>query len=76
MTGEPTGWMLRRAPRTQCCEAGSLAEIWRDLSTVTLATLSANGKTFFKLSQIRPYVQKLLTLGKIPSLEELKRPSE
>ena len=68
--------VLRRTPRTQCCEAGSLAEIWRDLSTVTLATLSANGKTFFKLSQIRPYVQKLLTLGKIPSLEELKRPSE
>lgn len=68
--------VLRRDPRTQRCQAGSLAEIWRDLSTVTLAALSANGKTFFKLSEIRPYVQKLLTLGKIPSLEELERPSE
>jgi transposase len=68
--------VLRRHPRTQCCEAGSLAEIWRDLSTVTLATLSAHGKTFFKLSQISPYVQKLLTLAKIPTLEELMRPSE
>ena len=68
--------VLRRHPRTPCCEAGSLAEIGRDLSTVTLATLSAHGKTFFKLSQISPYGQKLLTLAKIPSLEELTRPSQ
>jgi transposase len=68
--------VLRRDPRTKRCEAGSLAEIWRDLSTVTLAKLSANGKTFLKLSEISPYVQKLLTLCKVPSLEDLQLPSE
>lgn len=68
--------VLSRDPQTQRCEAGSLAEIWRDLSTVTLATLATNGKTFLKLSQISPYVQKLLTLCKVPSLEDLQISSE
>jgi transposase len=68
--------VLRRDPRTQRCEAGSLAEIWRDLSRVTLSKLSAKGKTFLKLSEISPWVQKLLTLGKVPSLEELQHLSE
>ncbi|UCG88431.1 MAG: IS1634 family transposase [Gemmatimonadota bacterium] len=68
--------VLRRDPRTQRCEAGSLAEIWRHLSTVTLAKLSANGKTYLKLSEISPYVQKLLTLCQVPSLEALQLPSE
>jgi transposase len=67
--------VLRRDPQTQRCEAGSLAEIWRDLSTVTLAKLSANGKTILKLSAITPYAQKLLTLAKVPSLEDLQLPS-
>jgi len=68
--------VLRRDPRTKRCEAGSLAEIWRDLSTVSLVKLSANGKIFLRLSEISPYVQKLLTLCKVPSLEDLQLPSE
>jgi transposase len=68
--------VLRRDPKSQQCEAGSLAEIWRELSTVSLAKLSANGKTFLKLSQISPYVQKVLTLCQVPSLEDLHIPSE
>ena len=67
--------VLRRDPETQRCEAGSLAEIWRELSTVTLAKLSANGKNILKLSEISPYVGKLLKLAKVPSLEELELPS-
>lgn len=68
--------VLRRDPRTKRCPAGSLAEIWRELSTVTLAKLSAKGKTIFKLSEISPYVQKLLILCQVPSLEEFRLPSE
>ena len=68
--------VLRRNPRTKRCEAGSLAEIWRDLSTVTLTQLSANGKTYLKLSEISSYAQKLLTLCQVPSLEDLQIPSE
>ena len=68
--------VLRRNPQTQRREAGSLAEIWRELSRVTLTMLSAKGTSFFKLSQISPWVRKLLTLGKVPSLEEFQLPSE
>lgn len=62
--------VLMRDPDTKRCEAGSLAEIWRDLAGITLARVKANGKTLFKLSEIIPYAQKLLTLCKVPSLEE------
>ncbi|MCP4201635.1 MAG: IS1634 family transposase [bacterium] len=68
--------VLRRDPATKQCEAGSLAEVWRDLATVTLAKLTANGKTFLKLSEISPYVQKLLTLCQVPSLEDFRISSE
>jgi len=63
--------VLERDPDTKRCEAGSLAEVWRELSAITLAKLQANGKTYLKLSQIGRYERKLLTLCNVPSLEEI-----
>jgi len=63
--------VLARDPDTKRCEAGSLAEIWRELADITVAKLEVNGKTHLKLSHITPYAQKLLTLCRIPSLETL-----
>jgi len=66
--------VLRRDPDTQRCEAGSLAEIWRDLESLTLAKTQIREKVYYKLSEeISPYVKKLLKLGKIPSLDVLSR---
>ena len=62
--------VLRRDAKTQRCEAGSLADIWRELDSVSLAKLEAKGKIIYKLSPLSPAAQKLLTLGKIPSLQE------
>ncbi len=44
--------LLRRDPRTRRCEAGGLAEIQRDLLTVTLARLSAKGNTCLKMATV------------------------
>lgn len=63
--------VLARDPDTKRCEAGSLAEIWRELSSITVAKLEAHGKTHLKLAQITPYGKKLLTLCQVPSLETL-----
>lgn len=63
--------VLERDPDTRRCEAGSLIEIWRELAGVTLAKLQANDRTYFKLSKIGRYAQKLLTLCKVPSLEKV-----
>jgi transposase len=63
--------VLARDPDTKRCEAGSLAEIWRELSGITVAKLEIHNKTHLKLSHITPYVQKLLTLCRVPSLETL-----
>lgn len=63
--------VLARDPDTKRCEAGSLAEIWRDLSGITVAKLEAHGKTLLKLSHITPNVQKLLTLSGVPGLETI-----
>lgn len=68
--------VLRRDPHSQRCEAGSLAEIWRELSSVTLARLSANGKTWLKLSKISPQAHKLLRLCQVPSLEQFRTAGE
>jgi transposase len=63
--------VLARDPETKRCEAGSLAEIWRELSDISVAKFEVNGKTHLKLSHITPYAQKLLTLCRVPSLETL-----
>ena len=63
--------VLARDPDTQRFEAGSLAEIWRELSGITVAKLEVHGKTHLKLSRITPYAHKLLTLCRVPSLETL-----
>jgi transposase len=62
---------LDRDPDTKRCEAGSLAEIWRELSGITVAKLAVHDKTHFKLSHITPYAQKLLTLSRVPNLETI-----
>ena len=63
--------VLARDPNTKRCEAGSLAEIWRELSGIMVAKLEVHGKTHLKLSHLTPYAQKLLTLCRVPSLETL-----
>ena len=62
--------VLRRDPHSQRCEAGSLGEIWRELASISIAKLQANGKTYFKLSQISLYAKKLLALARAPSMEQ------
>jgi transposase len=62
--------MLAR-DETKRCEAGSLADVWRELGTVSLARLEAKGKTYTKLSQVDDRVMKILTLCKVPSLDEI-----
>jgi transposase len=61
--------VLERDPESKRCEAGSLAEIWRELSHITVAKLEVRGQTHLKLSRITPYAQKLLTLANVPSME-------
>ncbi len=63
--------VLERDPETKRCEAGSLADIWRELGTVSVARLEARGKIYTKLSQIDERVKKILTLCKVPSLDEI-----
>jgi transposase len=63
--------LLARDPETKRCEAGSLADIWRELATVTLAKLEVRGKIYTRLSQIDDRVKKILRLCEIPSLDEV-----
>jgi transposase len=63
--------ILTRDPETNQCEAGSLADIWRELGTVSVAKLEARGKVYTKLSQINDPVKKILTLCEVPSLNEV-----
>ena len=63
--------VLTRDPETRQCEAGSLADIWRELGTVSVAKLDARGKVYTKLSQINDPVKKILTLCEVPSLNEV-----
>jgi transposase len=62
--------VLERDPETNQCEAGSLADIWRELGTVSVAKLEVRGKVYTKLSQIDDRVKKILMLCKVPSLDE------
>jgi len=63
--------VLERDPETKQCEAGSLADIWRELGTVSLAKFEARDKIYTKLSQIDNRVKKLLTLCSVPTLDDL-----
>ena len=63
--------VLDRDPETKRCEAGSLAEIWRELAAITLAKIEVNGKTLTKLSQINAHAKKLLKLCQVPSLDSI-----
>jgi transposase len=65
--------VLQRDHDTARCEAGSLAEIWRELGAISLIKINSNNKTWFKLSTLTPYAAKLLILCKIPSLNEILR---
>lgn len=61
--------VLERDLQNKRCEAGSLAEIWREFADITMAKLEVNGQTHLKLSGITPYAQKLLTLCRVPNLQ-------
>lgn len=61
--------VLERDPDTQRCEAGSLAEIWRSLGSITIGKLEIKEKITYQLSQINRYAQRLLKLAKIPTLQ-------
>ncbi len=63
--------VLERDPETKRCEAGSLAEIWRELSDITVAKLEVGDKIHLKLSQLTPYAKKLLTLCQVPDLNTI-----
>jgi len=63
--------VLERDPETKRCEAGSLADIWRELGTVSVAKLEVRGKIYTKLSQIDDRAMKILTLCNVPSLDEI-----
>ena len=63
--------VLERDPDNNCCEAGSLAEVWRELAGITVARIKVNGKTLTKLSQINAYAKKLLKLCQVPSLDSI-----
>lgn len=64
--------VLDRDPDTQRCEAGSLEEIWRALGSITVAKMKIREQVYYQLSEgISSYVNKLLKLAKIPSLDIL-----
>ena len=63
--------VLERDPDSNRCEAGSLAEIWRELAGITVARIEVNGKTLTKLSQVNAYAKKLLKLCQVPSLDSI-----
>lgn len=63
--------VLERDPDNNRCEAGSLAEIWRELADITVAKLQVAEETHFKLSQVAPYAQKLLTMARVPNLDSI-----
>jgi transposase len=63
--------VLERDPDSNRCEAGSLAEVWRELAGITVARIEVNGKTLTKLSQVNAYAKKLLKLCQVPSLDSI-----
>ena len=63
--------LLSRDPYTHQCEAGSLTEIWRELSTISLGKVSFKEKTVYQLSQISPESQKILDLLHLEPIEQI-----
>ncbi len=63
--------VLDRDPETKRCEAGSLAEVWRELAGISVGKLEIQNETHFKLSRITTYAKKLLTLCRVPSLQTI-----
>ena len=63
--------VLERDPETKRCEAGSLADIWRELGAVSLAQLEVGSKIYTKLSLLDDRVRRILTLCNVPSLDEV-----
>lgn len=61
--------MFERDEKKNQCEAGSMAEIWRTLSRISLAKVEARGKVHFKPSKIKDPARKILNLCKISGLE-------
>lgn len=63
--------VLERDPDNNRCEAGSLAEIWRELAGITVAKIEVNGKTLTKLSRVNTYAKKLVKHCRVPSLDSI-----
>jgi transposase len=63
--------LLTRDPETKQCEAGSLADVWRELSMVSLAKLEVRGKIYTKLSRVDDRVTRILALCNVSSLDEI-----
>jgi transposase len=63
--------LLSRDPYTHQCESGSLTEIWRELSTISLGKVSFKEKTVYQLSQISPESQKILDLLHLEPIEQI-----
>lgn len=65
--------VLKRDPDTNHCEAGSLVEVWRALSTISMGQLKTHGKNIFKLTELTSHAKKILKLCQTPGLEEILR---
>jgi transposase len=63
--------LLMRDEETRQCEAGSLTEIWRELSTISVGMLNVKDKIIYQLSRICPESQKILDLLQIESIEQI-----
>lgn len=63
--------ILNRDPDTRQCEAGSLDEIFRELSTVSLGVLSFKEKNIYQLSEISSEAQRILSLLEIEPIEQM-----
>jgi hypothetical protein len=61
--------MLTRDPDTKRCEAGSFAEVWRELAEITAARFEVAGTIHLKLSGITPCAKNILALCHVPSLD-------
>lgn len=61
--------LLERDPKTNRCEAGSLSEVWHELSLVTAGKYEVKGAVHIKIAPPSPYVQKILRLLQVPTLQ-------
>lgn len=63
--------LLNRDKDTRQCEAGSLTEIWRELSTISIGKLSVKEKSIYQLSHISSESQKILDLLHLEPIEQI-----